>query len=79
MAADQQYPVVADDAVRLGQARLAVADRFHLRTGQHDAGLIGLEDMVVVPCAAVGDGHGQMLRGCGAIVSTKKGRPEGRP
>ena len=50
-----QASPVAHLGVRLLQRRLAVAQRLHLGPGQHEAGLDPVEEVEVVPRAAVLD------------------------
>jgi hypothetical protein len=44
---------VPHDAVRLADVRLALAKRFDLGAGENDAGLPGIENVVVVSSALV--------------------------
>ena len=53
--ADEPGLALAHVRVRLLQRRLAVAQRLHLGPGQHEAGLDLVEEVVVVPRAAVVD------------------------
>lgn len=62
ITADQQHAAIADDAMRLGEVRLSCPDRLDLGARQHDAGLEGLEDMILMACTPVDDGHMRMLR-----------------
>ena len=63
--ADEVDLPVADVAERALERRLAVAERLHLRAGQREARLEAVEEVVLVPRAAVvGDQLGPAVMAC---------------
>ncbi len=53
--ADEPRLAVAHVRVRLLERRLSVSEGLHLGSGQHEAGLDAVEEVVVVPRSAVVD------------------------
>src|SRR5262249_46835184 len=57
VAADEERLAAAHAHVRVGEIRLALANRLHLGAQQLDAGLDGLFDVVFEARGAIGDGR----------------------
>ena len=53
---EEEHLLARRAGIGLADGRLALAQRLHLRAGERDAGLVGLDDLVVEPrLAVVGD------------------------